>query len=225
MFACSIQWLILEIRERLHDRERSVLLESGSEGTKGKAQAPYAIGADPVHKELFQLATIHVFETLPGIVRPRLLFWLDQTPTVLFGPLPIELSHRGEVVWEEGEEPKVVAVARVDDSLRPNGELRNRNLRWTVAACASGKQARRSEANHEPVVGFARQANVQRSAALLAAALVHGSDTDFIGRSLHSSVRLPARIDVKTPFQTVHADFPHTAYGWPLGSWHYAASG
>ena len=45
-----------------------------------------------------------------------------------------------------------------------------------------------------------------------------------IGRSLLPPRRM-ARVEVKTPFQTVRADFPHTAYGWPLGSWHYAASG
>jgi hypothetical protein len=31
--------------------------------------------------------------------------------------------------------------------------------------------------------------------------------------------------DSKTPFQTVHADFPHTAYGWSNETRHYAASG
>jgi hypothetical protein len=31
--------------------------------------------------------------------------------------------------------------------------------------------------------------------------------------------------DSKTPFQTVHADFPHTAYGWSDEMRHYAASG
>jgi hypothetical protein len=29
----------------------------------------------------------------------------------------------------------------------------------------------------------------------------------------------------KTPFQTVHADFPHTAFRWSLMTQHYAASG
>jgi hypothetical protein len=28
----------------------------------------------------------------------------------------------------------------------------------------------------------------------------------------------------KTPFQTVRADFPHTAYRWSLGTLHYALS-
>jgi hypothetical protein len=31
--------------------------------------------------------------------------------------------------------------------------------------------------------------------------------------------------DSKTPFQTVRADFPHTAYGWSDVMRHYAASG
>jgi len=29
----------------------------------------------------------------------------------------------------------------------------------------------------------------------------------------------------RTPFQTVHADFPHTAYRWSLEPVHYAAPG
>ncbi len=44
-----------------------------------------------------------------------------------------------------------------------------------------------------------------------------------IGRSLLLH-RLSATVEVKTPFQTVRADFPHTAYRWSLGSQHYAAS-
>ena len=45
-----------------------------------------------------------------------------------------------------------------------------------------------------------------------------------IGRSLLLR-RVAATVEVKTPVQTVHADFPHTAYRWSLGSLHYAASG
>jgi hypothetical protein len=33
-----------------------------------------------------------------------------------------------------------------------------------------------------------------------------------------------ARFGANAPFQTVHADFPHTAYRWPVGSQHYADS-
>ncbi len=45
----------------------------------------------------------------------------------------------------------------------------------------------------------------------------------IIGRSLPLG-RVATAVEVKTPFQTVHADFPHTAYGWPLGTRHYAVS-
>ena len=42
-----------------------------------------------------------------------------------------------------------------------------------------------------------------------------------IGRSL--LLRRPsATVEVKTPCQTVRADFPHTAFEWSLGSHHYA---
>jgi hypothetical protein len=44
-----------------------------------------------------------------------------------------------------------------------------------------------------------------------------------IGRSL-PLCRVATAEEVKTPSQTVRADFPHTAYGWPLGSLHYAVS-
>jgi hypothetical protein len=44
-----------------------------------------------------------------------------------------------------------------------------------------------------------------------------------IGRSLHLG-RGVAAVGVKTPFQTVRADFPHTAYRRSLGAQHYAAS-
>jgi hypothetical protein len=30
--------------------------------------------------------------------------------------------------------------------------------------------------------------------------------------------------EANTPVQTVHADFPHTAYQWSVGSQHYAGS-
>src|SRR5262245_12227744 len=46
-----------------------------------------------------------------------------------------------------------------------------------------------------------------------------GISRPIIGRSLLLPRQL-AREVIKTPFQTVHADFPHTAYRWSLG---YAA--
>ncbi|MFN9277262.1 MAG: hypothetical protein ACK6D2_16200, partial [Planctomycetota bacterium] len=42
------------------------------------------------------------------------------------------------------------------------------------------------------------------------------ADFGSIGRSLLLPHRL-AREAIKTPFQTVRADFPHTAYRWSLG--------
>jgi hypothetical protein len=42
-----------------------------------------------------------------------------------------------------------------------------------------------------------------------------------IGRSLLLG-RLAATVGAKTPCQTVHADFPHTAYRWSLVMQHYA---
>ena len=45
-----------------------------------------------------------------------------------------------------------------------------------------------------------------------------------IGRSLLLR-RVAATVEVKTPVQTVHADFPHTASQGALGVRHYAASG
>jgi hypothetical protein len=38
------------------------------------------------------------------------------------------------------------------------------------------------------------------------------------------SLVFPHQREGKAPFQTVHADFPHTAYRWSLESQHYAAS-
>ena len=31
-------------------------------------------------------------------------------------------------------------------------------------------------------------------------------------------------MEANTPVQTVHADFPHTAYQWSVGAQHYADS-
>jgi hypothetical protein len=44
-----------------------------------------------------------------------------------------------------------------------------------------------------------------------------------IGRSLFLP-SVSAKVENKTPFQTVHADFPHTAYRWSVDTQHYATS-
>jgi hypothetical protein len=52
---------------------------------------------------------------------------------------------------------------------------------------------------------------------------IDGQPRALIGRSLFLP-RAFARVEIKTPFQTVHADFPHTAYRWSVDTQHYAAS-
>ncbi len=50
---------------------------------------------------------------------------------------------------------------------------------------------------------------------VVSASVAVSPDAPFIGRPCLR----------RTPFQTVHADFPHTAYRWSLGKQHYATSG